>query len=104
MKITTHQLEKQPTDFWNRLIYLLSTSPYFGKLGWKFQENLLKLFEKPIFLTIKEKSPNKIRIFTLVLDKLVSEGKGGDDEAEISRALIKFIFALPPNYQRPNPV
>lgn len=94
MKLTSYQLKRKDAKFWGQLTLLLSTSPYFGKLGWKFEPSMIPIMR---FFHQGEPDPEQAKTFT-------NSFSDSDDENTIIRSLIKTIFRLPPNYQRPSPV
>ena len=83
MKITAQQLKIQDNRFWSNLCFILSLSPYFYRLGWKLPVNLVNL--------LKTNLSSHIKIEEIPADNLDN----------ISRFLMKQIFSLPTNYQRP---
>ena len=91
MKITSYQLKTKDFKFWQQLLFFLSTSPYFGRLEWKFEPSM------PSILRGELSHEQSVKTFT-------NSFSDQDDENAIIRSLIKTIFRIPTNYQRPNPV
>jgi len=85
MKITAQQLKNKNERFWYNLLFIISLSPYFNALGWRFSKDL-KLNHGSFRL-----DPQLIKVDQIPDDNLDN----------ISRFLIKQIFRLLPNNQRP---
>ena len=92
MKITKSWLLARPIKFWSDLYFLLChTSPYFGKLGWRFKPGLdpLQTFN------------NHLDSASLTqLKQAVNQLPDNANEEQICRNLMTTIFWVSPDYNR----